>query len=95
MIRFTCKDEGFTKTVRISGRLEEQHLSKLQTACNTDAETLTLDLSELQSADSTGVGWLHTRAVEGAAIVGASPYIALLLERAARPSWKPSVTTEQ
>ena len=95
MIRITCRDESLTKTVRIAGRLEEKHLSKLQTACDTDAETLTLDLSELQSADSACIRWLQARAEQGAVIIGASPYVRLLLDRAARPSWRPAGMAEQ
>lgn len=81
MIRITCKDEGLTKIVRIAGRLEEQHLERLGTACNASDGTLTLDLSELQSADADSIRWLQTRKARGAAIVGVSPFIALLLER--------------
>ena len=86
MIRITCKDEGLTKIVRIAGRLEEQHLERLGTACNASDGTLTLDLSELQSADADCIRWLQTRTDRGASIVGESPFIALLLERAGAAS---------
>ena len=95
MIRITCRDEGLTKTVRIAGRLEESHLSGLEKTCKTSGETLTLDLSELQSADSACIRWLQARAEQGAVIIGASPYVRLLLDRAARPSRRPAGMAEQ
>jgi anti-anti-sigma regulatory factor len=78
------------RTVRIAGHLDEQHLSELRAACDASGGPLTLDLSELQSVDSAGIQWLQSCKGRGAAIVGASPYIQLLFERAIESPGNPS-----
>ena len=84
MIRITSSEEGSNKVVRIAGRIEEQHLAELQRLCSASGRTVAIDLSDLQSADSAGIQWLHYASRQGTAIVGASPYITLLIDRAAQ-----------
>ena len=82
MIRVTSNQQSSNTVVRIAGRLEEHHLAELQQHCAVNEEKLVIDLSEIRSADSESIRWMHTVAERGAVITGPSPYIALLLKRA-------------
>jgi hypothetical protein len=72
--------------VSVAGRLDEEHLAKLREQCSAVETNLVFDLSELKSADIAAIHWLGGRHGRGDEILGASPYIKLLLEREQRRS---------
>jgi hypothetical protein len=66
-------------SVRVVGRLEEPAGRELLELCGSRRGVLILDLEDLVSADRAAVGILKDLRDAGARIVGASPYIAMLL----------------
>ena len=82
MIRISSRRIDSGTKVSVAGKLEERHLAELQKHCAAAATALTLDLSDLKSADNAAIGWLGERLARGDEIKGASPYIKLLLKRA-------------
>jgi hypothetical protein len=71
-------DSGIS-IVRLEGWLEGEAVAELERVVSGDSGPLRLDLSELRSADTAGVAALRALRAAGASIVGASPYIKLLL----------------
>jgi len=65
--------------MRLEGWLEGEAVAELERVVNGGSGPLRLDLSELRSADTAGLAALRAQRASGAAIVGASPYIRLLL----------------
>lgn len=65
-------------TVHVAGRLGFVGLGELRKTCRT-ARRIRLDLSELLSADDTGMDLLAALREDGAELVGVPPYIDLLL----------------
>ena len=86
MILITLRHEDSRTIVGIAGRLGEENLAELRKQCaaaaQPEAQTkLIFDLSELKSADKKATHWLGKRYARGDVILGASPYIKLLIER--------------
>ena len=79
-LRVTVATNDDSTTVHVDGRLSACDVGELGGAVRGVAGRVILDLSNLQSADDTGVATLRSLAGQGAQLVGASPYIALLLE---------------
>jgi hypothetical protein len=70
--------------IRVDGRLAGDGVGELERTCSTARRPLVLDLAYLTTADDTGIVALRRLAVQGAHLVGASPYVTLLLgERSA------------
>lgn len=65
--------------MRIEGWLESEAVAELERVIEGGSGALRLDLSELRSADNAGLAALRAHRAAGASIVGASPYIKLLL----------------
>lgn len=79
-IYISCSSDSGTRTVRIEGWLEGEAVAELERVIIEGASgALRLDLSELRSADKAGLAALRAHRAAGGAIVGASPYIKLLL----------------
>ena len=78
-LRVTVATKDDSTTVHVDGRLSARDVSELGRVVRDVEGPVVLDLSNLQSADDTGVATLRTLAGQGAQLVGASPYIALLL----------------
>ena len=74
------------RTLRLSGRLESEPSAELMRVCTAEGTSLRLDLTDLISVDATGLGVLLALQSRGAALVGASPYLSLRLEKAKRSS---------
>jgi len=74
----STSDSGISM-LRIEGWLEGETVAELERVVNGSSGPLRLDLSELRSADTAGLAALRAMRAAGAAIVGASPYIKLLL----------------
>ena len=71
-------DSG-VRIVRLEGWLEGEAVGELERVVTGEAGPLRLDLSELRSADTAGLDALRALRAAGASLVGASPYIRLLL----------------
>ena len=76
-------------TIRVAGRLRDDGVVLLGDACGAARRPLVLDLSELTSASDAGALLLRRLAREGVHLLGASPYVKLLLERAAEDRGQP------
>ena len=74
-----CDSDSGTRVLRLEGWLEGESIAELERVLNGGAGPLRLDLTELRSADSAGVDALRALSAAGASIVGATPYISLLL----------------
>jgi hypothetical protein len=68
-----------TRVLRLEGWLEGESVAELERVINGGSGPLRLDLTELRSADPAGVDALRVLSAAGASIVGATPYIRLLL----------------
>ena len=78
-LRVTVATTDEATTVQVDGRLSARDVGELGRVVRGVEGRVILDLSNLQSADDTGVATLRTLAGQGAQLVGTSPYIALLL----------------
>ena len=68
--------------IHIAGSLKERHLAELQRVARDGAKDFALDLSDLQNADHECARWLKMLADDGVKIIGATSYIALVIDRA-------------
>jgi hypothetical protein len=80
VIRIERRDSEQGVTVKLHGWLSEEMLGELDRSCGFPAGRLVLDISQLMGVDEAGLRALRGRAAAGARLVGASPYIRLLLE---------------
>jgi hypothetical protein len=80
--------EGSYRLVRLVGRLQREHLAELMGLCAGPAESVRLDLTDLVSADESGLQALLSMRQRGINLRDESPLIALQLERA-RPERDP------
>jgi hypothetical protein len=71
--------ESGIQLIRLAGWLEGEAVAELERVVSGRAEPLRLDLAELRSADPAGLTVLRALRARGAGLVGASPYIRLLL----------------
>jgi hypothetical protein len=69
------------QTIRVVGRLRDEGVALLCDACDRARRPLVLDLSELTSASDAGLLALARLAGAGVHLLGASPYVRLLLQR--------------
>lgn len=74
-----CSSDSGIRIVRLEGWLEGEAVAELERVIGGGSGSLRLDLSELRSADKAGLTVLRAHRAAGASIVGASPYIKLLL----------------
>jgi hypothetical protein len=61
-------------TVTVAGRLNTAHVPHLCNACATASGRLRIDLTDLISADATGIDALRRLRREGAELVGVARY---------------------
>jgi hypothetical protein len=85
--RITLDRDSEIQIVRIAGWLESEDVAELERVVSDTSGRLRLDLTELRSADQTGVTLLKALRACGVSFVGASPFIRLLL--ATEPSRPP------
>ena len=81
MIRIVSRRVDQRTMVSVAGNLAENHLAELEEHCAAAETAVIFDLTDLKTADKVAIGWLSTRVAEGDEVLGASPYIRLLLER--------------
>ena len=77
--------EGDRQIVRLAGRLSVAQVPELLTAC-ADRAGIELDLSDLLSADASGIETLQRLRRKGATLSGTPGYIQLQLHTAADPA---------
>ena len=81
MIRVTSRRSENKTVVQIDGALRSEFLEELGKAVSDAEPPVTLDLSHLQIVDSESTEAFVKMAKDAAEVIGASPYIRLLLER--------------
>jgi anti-anti-sigma regulatory factor len=79
-LRLTVAQHARSTVVHVDGRLRSENLQELQQVVRAVSGRAVIDLTNLLSVDDAGVAMLRTLAGRGARLVGASPYVALLLE---------------
>src|SRR5262249_49046407 len=77
--RLTVVERLDLTAIRLAGRLREEAVTSLRDTCDRARRPLVLDLSELTGASDAGVLLLRRLAGEGIHLLGASPYVSLLL----------------
>jgi len=75
-----------SSVIKIDGALTWEGLPELERVVSPCKGALRLDLSELLYLDGKGVAAVQALRAGGAELVGASPYIALLIGPATRPA---------
>ena len=78
-LRITVRKEEPVTVVEVHGELLIAGLRELDAACDRRLE-LVIDLSNVRQVDTPSVAWLRELAADGVKLVGASPYVAMLLE---------------
>jgi anti-anti-sigma regulatory factor len=81
-VRITAKRHGAVTVVQIDGDLRKRGVAELEKVCESIVDPVCLDLVNLQSIDAAGVRAVRALEDRGAAVVGVSPYIQKLLDRA-------------
>jgi hypothetical protein len=84
--RLIVSEAADLTTIRAVGRLRADAETVLADACAGASRPLVLDLSELTGASEAGVLLLARLGEDGVHLLGASPYVRLLLDRVAAPS---------
>ena len=77
-LRLTATERDGSTIVHVDGRLAAGGVGELERLVRAVDGPVMIDLSNLLSADDAGVAALRTLAGQGARLVGASPYVALL-----------------
>ena len=75
----TSDQESGTQVVRLVGWLEGENVTHLERVVSDTSGPLRLDLTELRSADQDAVKLLRALQASGVSLVGASPFIRLLV----------------
>jgi hypothetical protein len=78
-MRITVAPGDRTNTLRVDGELLGDDVAELLRVCEEQQGPKTLDLAGVRFVDVRGVSALHDLRARGAAILGASPYVRLLL----------------
>lgn len=74
----SARVEGESR-IQLHGRLSGPEIAEFQTACAAERPPLRIDLENLAGASADGILALKEQRARGARLVGASPYIELLL----------------
>jgi hypothetical protein len=79
VVRITKTDSQDRTVLKVDGLLQAADVESLNYEWQTARGPVTLELSQLRSADSRGVEAIHELALQGASLAGLSPYLELLL----------------
>ena len=79
-LKITNDRTADSSIVRVEGRLDGEGVAELARACREAGRPLRLRLDALLSADEVGLGLLRALIAAGATVIGASPYIRLLID---------------
>jgi anti-anti-sigma regulatory factor len=67
--------DGHSTTIRLIGRMREEHLPELEKQIRESRSEIALDLEEVSLVDVEAVRFLGTCAAQGVALLNCSPYI--------------------
>jgi hypothetical protein len=81
-IRIDHISEGSETIIRIAGRLSGTAIEQLKKVCDPIEDPFVIDLSYLLFADDKGIDAIRGMADNGAQVLGASPFVQLLLGNA-------------
>ena len=80
-LRLSMTTHGASTRIHVDGRLMVSGLGERERlVCGLEGP-IVIDLSNLRSADDAGVAELRSLAGRGAQLIGASPYVSLLLDQ--------------
>jgi len=79
VVRITKKNHAERTVLQVDGLLQAPDVEALSQECRAASGSVTLELSNLQSADARGVDAIHELVSQGAKLQGLSPYLELLL----------------
>lgn len=79
-IRLTVSVQDTGAVIHADGRLDRLAVAELEGVIRMTSGPVTLDLTNLLSADDAGVAALRNLSGKGVRFVGVSPYMALLLQ---------------
>lgn len=81
MLRIIADESSGRRVLRIEGRLHAGNIAELEQAWAAEANSVSVDLSNLDHADEGGLELLLSLVHEGAELLNASPFIRMLLEQ--------------
>jgi hypothetical protein len=84
-LHIVCVPADGEALVELHGRLSGPEIAEFQTACAAQGAPLRIGLENLSGASAEGILALKEQRARGARLVGASPYIELLLGDHRRP----------
>ncbi len=90
-LRMTVTVKEDITVIRVDGRLAGDGVPELEHACRSARRPLVLELTHLTAADEAGVVAVRRLAAEGVHLLGASPYITLLMSMSAGGPRPPSL----
>jgi len=80
-LRITREELEQGTLLHVFGDLSGAEVAELEVTCLEATPPLTLDLKGLTTVDGSGLVVLRTAVADGARLIGASPYVAMRLER--------------
>ena len=83
-LRVTVVEAADLTVIRVDGRLTDDGVAELDVTCHRAKRPTVLDLTNLVTADDSGILLLRRLVEEGLHLLGVSPYAAMLLN--AEPS---------
>jgi hypothetical protein len=78
-LQIVCAHVEGEARIELHGRLSGPEIAEFETACAAERPPLRIDLENLAGASADGILALKEQRARGARLVGASPYIELLL----------------
>ena len=89
VVRITRKSSVDRTVLKVDGLLQAADVESLNQEWASAPGDVTLELSQLQSADSRGVEAIHGMVQRGARLQGLSPYLELLLSTSRATTFEP------
>lgn len=86
-LRIFAKPRDQETVVALHGRLTVAEVSEVERAAAAGGGPLILDLTHLVGADAEGFLMIHRLRQAGARVIGASPFVDLMLTRVAGPGF--------
>jgi hypothetical protein len=84
-LKIESVSDGKGKTIRLIGRMREEHLDELKAQIGIAGPTIELDLEQLSLVDVEVVRFLAVCEIEGIHIVHCAPYIRDWIDKEAPP----------
>ena len=84
-LKIESQSQGSDTTIRLIGRMQEEHLDELKAQIEKGRPKIALDLEQLSLVDVKTVRFLAVCETEGIRIVRCSPYIRDWIDKEAHP----------